>query len=312
MTVTPPRDKPRNRWHTAAWRRTLARVTDIRDDWSPADNSYSIALSQSQWWMRAARLTALRMRDGDDRRENFSSRQIDARLFIITLQQLLVAEKLEQDALSDLGIDAAAGEALSNAREQFEAAVPDVKHMRDGLIHFEDWSRGKGRGPQKERLKTGELERDVARFYWGFSYDPTAGTVALGPYTINVDTAVQAAQQFSHAIYMAAREVDRAKMLALRAEVVRTLADAGVPCEAQTDAVKVSPGNDQKVWVSVLAADLSDSERQQLSGRVLIALATGGFRLVHPTEPENGATIEHLIRYALQVEVDESGAAKAS
>ncbi|XQE77587.1 hypothetical protein ACN24L_00505 [Streptomyces microflavus] len=48
-----------------------------------------------------------------------------------------MAEKLEQIALADLGIDPAAGQALGEARERFEVALPGIKHMRDGLIHFE-------------------------------------------------------------------------------------------------------------------------------------------------------------------------------
>lgn len=38
------------------------------DDWSPADNPYAIAVSQSQLWRDVVRLAVLRMRDEDDRR----------------------------------------------------------------------------------------------------------------------------------------------------------------------------------------------------------------------------------------------------
>ena len=66
-------------------------------DWSPADNPYALAVSEAQWWQRAARLGVLRLRDADDRRISwFSSRQIDARQLVFALRQLLHAERLEQ------------------------------------------------------------------------------------------------------------------------------------------------------------------------------------------------------------------------
>ncbi len=76
------------------------------DDWSPADHPYAIAVSEAQWWQRAAELAVLRLRDDDDPRISwFSSRQIDARQLVFALRQLLNAERLEQVALSTLGMD---------------------------------------------------------------------------------------------------------------------------------------------------------------------------------------------------------------
>ncbi|MDJ0346087.1 hypothetical protein QMK19_31460 [Streptomyces sp. H10-C2] len=57
-----------------------------------------------------------------------------------------MAEKLEQIAV---------GQALAMARKRFEDVLPGIKHMRDGLTRFEDWSRGKGIGPQAGRVKAG-------------------------------------------------------------------------------------------------------------------------------------------------------------
>jgi hypothetical protein len=158
--------------------------------WSPADNPYALAVSEAQWWQRAARLGVLRLRDADDGRISwFSSRQIDARQLVFALRQLLNAERLEQVALEALGIDPAVGDALARARLHFEDALPGIKQVRDALMHFDEWSQGEGRGPQKDRVKAGEALRDVAREYWGFAYDPAAGTICLGPYTIRADTA---------------------------------------------------------------------------------------------------------------------------
>lgn len=194
------------------------------DDWSPADNPYAIAVSEAQWWQRAVQLAVFRIRgDDDDRIAWFSSRQIDARQLVFALRQLLAAEQLEQVALKALGMDPAAGQELAKARKRFEEAIPGVKDMRDALMHFEDWSRGMGRGPQRDRHEAGEALRDVARFFWGFGYDPSAGSVSLGPYVIDVGTADRAAAELCRAIYMAAREVDKKDTAELRTKTIRAL-----------------------------------------------------------------------------------------
>jgi hypothetical protein len=77
-------------------------------------------------------------------------------------------------------------------------------------MHFESWSRGNGLGPQRDRRVAGEALRDIAQAYWCFAFDPVAGTVSLGTYTITLAAADQAAAELRHAIYMAGHEIDRA------------------------------------------------------------------------------------------------------
>jgi hypothetical protein len=268
----------------------LAMSKTAVDDWSPADNPYAIAVSEAQWWQRTAALAVRRIHAGEDEGGGpfFDSRQIDARQLCIALRQLLMAEKLEQIALKDLGIDPAAGQALDEARERFEAALPGIKHMRDGLTHFEDWSRGKGIGPQKERIKAGDAPRDVARDFWGFAYDPQADTVTMGPYRIDVGAVEQAAGELALAIYLAANEVDKRSTAQLRATVVRTLTAALIPC-APEGAVRVSGGGDGRVWLSFAPrVPPGEPERQDLAERVVAALATTSLRLAGsmPLQPE--------------------------
>lgn len=268
------------------------------DDWSPADNPYAIAVSEAQWWQRTVQLAVLRLQDADDRRIFwFSSRQIDARQLVFALRQLLNAERLEQVALSSLGIDPAAGDALTQARERFEQQLPGVKHMRDALMHFDEWSRGEGRGPQKDRVKAGAALRDVAREYWGFGYDPTAGTISLGPYVIEVETASQAARELSQAIYLAAREVDKKNTADLRARTIDALVSAGVPCDEPDAPLKVSPGADLRIWLSLDSRAADEHERRELSTHIVTALTAAGLRLVCPAHPENDNTAaERLVR----------------
>jgi hypothetical protein len=138
-----------------------------------------------------------------------SSRQVDARLLVFALTQLLAAEHLEQHALEQLAIDPAVGQDLAAARERFLHAVPGIQDMRNALTHFEDWSRGEGRGAQRKAIAGGGSQRDVARDYWGFGYDPSTRRVRLGPNHIDVETAERAAGELHWAIYSAAVEVDR-------------------------------------------------------------------------------------------------------
>jgi hypothetical protein len=185
-------------------------MCDVADDWSPADSPYAIAVSEARWWLSAVNLTAGRLNDPDDPRARpMSSRQVDARLLVFGLSQLLAAEHLEQHALEQLAIDPVVGQNLAAARESFLDAVPGIQDMRNALTHFEDWSRGEGRGPQRQAIAAGGSQRDVARDSWGFAYDPSTRSIRLGLDHIEVDTAMRAAGELHWAIYSAAVEVDR-------------------------------------------------------------------------------------------------------
>jgi hypothetical protein len=268
------------------------------DDWSPADNPYAIAVSEAQWWQRAVQLAVHRVRDQDDDSIAWhSSRQIDARQLVFALRQLLTAEQLEQAALKVLGVDPAVRQELTKARKKFEEALPGVKHMRDALMHFDEWSRGTGLGPQKDRREAGDALRDVARFYWGFGYDPIADTISMGPYTIDVNTADRAAKELSWAIFMAAREVDKKNTAELRARTIRALTSNGIPCESPQDALVVSPGTDLRIWLSFRPTALTGGhDLHELSARIVAALAAEDLHLVPPSEPQSQDIAERLAR----------------
>lgn len=268
------------------------------DDWSPADNPYAIAVSEAQWWQRAVQLAVQRVRGEDDRSIAWhSSRQIDARQLVFALRQLLTAEQLEQAALEALGVDPLVGQELAKARRKFEEALPGVKDMRDALMHFDEWARGTGLGLQKERRKAGEALRDVARFFWGFAYDPGDDTISMGPFRIDVGTADQAAKELSRAIYMAAREVDKRDTADLRARTIRALTSNGIACGSADDDLVVSPGTDLRIWVSFRPAALAGGHQlRELSARIVAALAAEGLRLVPPWEPQGQDIVERLAR----------------
>jgi hypothetical protein len=141
----------------------MLRVTGTTPaDWSPADNPHAIAISEAQWWQRTVTLAVLRLRDDDDQRISwFSSRQIDAQQLVFALRQLLNAARLVDVAIEERGVATSARDALAGARQKFEDTLPGIKHMRDALMHFDEWSRGKGHSPQRERRKAGDALRDV-------------------------------------------------------------------------------------------------------------------------------------------------------
>jgi hypothetical protein len=172
--------------------------------------------------------------------------------------------------------------------------------MRDALMHFDEWSRRKGRGPQKDRRNAGEALRDVAREYWGFGYDPDAGTVSLGPYTIQVDTADQAAGDLCRAIHQAAREVDQANAAELLTRTVGVLSNAGVSC-ASTSSEEVSlwvrVKDDSRAWLSLTAVGLNQQEpRRELPEQIVSVLTNAGLRLVSIRQAENLEPAERLLR----------------
>lgn len=294
------RHQTTNRWrHQCSKGHNPGMTRTAADNWSPADHPYAIAVSEAQWWQRTVELTVLRLRDDDDERISwFSSRQIDARQLIFALRQLLTAERLEQVALTAFGMDASVGVTLAQARQRFVDALPGMKHMRDALMHFDEWSRGEGKSsPQKERREAGAALRDVAREYSGFGYDPREGTISLGPYTINVDIADRAAAELSHAIYLAAHEVDIANTAALHARTIGALTDAEVRHNASDIAVRVSSGNDLRIWLALSPPEGNDAiERAVLAQRIVAALAGGGLRLESTILVESMSATDRLVR----------------
>jgi hypothetical protein len=291
------------------WTRMSVVTAAVPPDWSPADNLHAIAISEAQWWQKAARLAVLRLRDSDDQRISwFSSRQIDARQLVFALRQILNAERLVTVAMQARGVDAAALDALADARQRFEDALPGVKDMRDALMHFDEWSQGKGRGPQKDRRDAGEAFRDVAREYWGFGYDPNAGIVSLGPYTIEVDEADQAAIDLSWAIVQAARSVDRANAAELLSRTVEVLNNAGISCASVSSEevfLWVRVKDDSRAWLSLTAIGLNQPQRREVSEQIVSVLSKAGLRLVSVMQAENLQPAERLLRgEALYVESD--------
>jgi hypothetical protein len=271
-------------------------------DWSPADDPHATALSEAQWWQRAARLAILRLRGRDGLVGGFSSHQIDARQLVVALRQILAAEHLEQLALKELGIDPRVGTGLTKARQQFEETLPGIKNMRDALTHFDAWSLGKGHG-QREQVKAGAVPRDVARDFWGFGYDPSAETVSMGPYKIGLTAAATAADQLSWAIYLAAREVDKKRIAEVRTNAVSALTDAGL--FSGGDAIRISPGGDLRISISlkVDAANPDGEGLSDLATRIAAVFTDAGLRLVAASEPQSKDTTERLARGEnLQVE----------
>ncbi|GAB3665544.1 hypothetical protein GCM10027596_31890 [Nocardioides korecus] len=179
------------------------------DDWSPADNPLAIAVSEGLWWLSAVRLAAARMRDlGDARSGPVSSAQLDARALIVALAQLLGAERLTHETLAALDVDPVVGRNLAASRSQYLVALQGVQEMRNALIHFEDWARGQGRGPQRQQVMAGDDPRDVASDYWPFVYDTEAQSIRLGPHEFEIAIAVNAATHLYEAIYEASKAVD--------------------------------------------------------------------------------------------------------
>ncbi|WP_285687904.1 hypothetical protein [Actinoplanes sp. NBRC 103695] len=266
-------------------------------DWSPADNPYAIAVSQAQLWRDVVVLTVHRMRDKDDDRVMWSSRQLDAHVLVVTLQQLLTAEQLEQAALTALATDPAVGATLAAARQRFEDALPGIKYMRNALMHFDAWSQGMGHGPQKQRQQAGDTLREIARDFSHFGYDPTAGTVELGPYTIEIDVAARAAVELARAINLAAHEVDKASVAQLRAKTIEALTDAGIPHNATGQVLRVSPGNDLRVWLSFWPdTGVEEQNLRTLAEQIESALADAGLHLESINLAEHLETTERLVR----------------
>jgi hypothetical protein len=181
--------------------------------------------------------------------------------------------------------------------------------MRDGLMHFEDWSRGMGRyGPQAERRDAGDLPRDIAREFWGFGFNPSTGIVSFGPYAIEIEAALKAAQELALRIYLAAREVDKRNTAELRSKTISALANSGMIVDrAPSLGFKVSPGDDLRVWISLDRKPGTDEGASgDLAVRIVNALASAGLRLVSNIDNDDRNSAARMIGgESLYVEADE-------
>jgi hypothetical protein len=171
-------------------------VTARPDDWSPADNPYAIALSETQWSLWTVQLCALRIHEGGD-----PERQIDARQFVAALRRIERFAMMEQDACRQVAPEAA--HVLGQAIEVFATAVPGARHARDVLEHYDAYAVGKGH-------RQASAASDLARQYSRFGYDPRTDQIQIGPYQINVTDAVTHARQLTAAVHTAVQAYDAA------------------------------------------------------------------------------------------------------
>lgn len=264
----------------------MSTVTNPVVDWSPADHPEAIAVSEIQWWERAAELALFRMHDSDDHRISwFSSRQIDARQLILALRQLLAAASLVDGRLQELGLDQALN-ALRQAKQRYERALPGLTEVRNSLMHFEAWALGAGHGPQKRRIASGASAREVASEFWGFAYDPATETISLGPYTITVTTVASAMARLADAVYAAARSVAHRNAVNLGADAKTALTTEGISTDEASPFPKLTVGSDNRLWLS-MSSDGHDeeTERRALADRVVGALLAANIRLICPELP---------------------------
>jgi hypothetical protein len=261
-------------------------VTNPVVDWSPADHPEAIAVSEVQWWERAAELALLRMHDSDDHRISwFSSRQIDARQLVLALRQLLAAVTLVDGRLQELGLDQAL-HALRQAKDEYEHALPGLTEVRNALMHFDAWALGAGHGPQKRRVAAGAPAREVASEFWGFAYDPAIETISLGPYTISVNDVAGAVAQLADAVYAAARAVDRRNSLDLGADVKDALTADGVSTNKGSSFPRLIVGGDNRLWLSLsVDGHAEEADRRALADRVVRTLRAANIRLICPEMP---------------------------
>ncbi|WP_239069470.1 MULTISPECIES: hypothetical protein [unclassified Streptomyces] len=273
---------------------TVAMSDSLPDDWSPADNPYAIVASEAGWLKATVVLTVQRMHSDDQPTGWFSSRQIDARTLIVALRQLLGVAELEQIALKDLGMSPDVVDALEQAQQRYEAALPDVRHVRDGLTHFEDWAHRKGGKAQAAARKFG-APRDVARDLWSFRYEAATDTVTTGPFTVPVSAAIPAATELCVAIHTAARAVDVKSAAEVLSRTIRAITGAGIPCDGPKGPVVVSPDDDTRTYVFFNLSTIPEIERTELAARVLAALAGAGLQLRPQSFPQARDAQEHLV-----------------
>jgi hypothetical protein len=174
-----------------------------KDEWSPAENPYAIAVSQSWWALQALLLFASEARNAVDHRQQIYARQIFGQLRLLHL-----CARMQADELESLGVGEVARDRLNQAIEDFDTATPDAMAARNMLEHFDEYARGKGVLQKRAIREEGLSVYEAAALFWGGGYDPTTEQITEGPIVIHVPTALAASEALHHAIYAAGKAVD--------------------------------------------------------------------------------------------------------
>lgn len=115
----------------------------------------------------AVELCAKRVRDGRGQQQ-----QMDARLLIISLRQVVYVADLGQRAMSN----PAAKKMIGQARKRFDEALPDLVAARDALVHLDEFALGVGKRQRRSRADPVSIARDD----WSFGYDPVTRKIRVG------------------------------------------------------------------------------------------------------------------------------------
>jgi hypothetical protein len=174
-----------------------------KDEWSPAENPYAIAVSQSWWALQTLLLFAFEARDAFDHRQQIYARQIFGQL-----RRLRLCARMQADELESLGVSEVERDRLNRAIEAFDKATPDATAARNMLEHFDEYARGRGVLQERAIREEGLSVYEAAAVYWGGGYDPTTEQITQGPIVIHVPTAIAASEALHRAIYAAGKAVD--------------------------------------------------------------------------------------------------------
>jgi hypothetical protein len=173
------------------------------NEWSPAENPYAIAVSQSWWALQTLLLFASQARDAVGHRQQIYARQIFGQLRL-----LRICARMQADELERLGVSEVDRDRLNQAIEEFDKATPDATAGRNMLEHFDEYARGKGILQKRAIREEGLSVYEAAAVYWGGGYDPTTEQITEGPIVIHVPTALAASEVLYLAISAAGKAVD--------------------------------------------------------------------------------------------------------
>jgi hypothetical protein len=93
-------------------------------DWSPAENPYAIAVSQSWWVLQALLLFASEASGAVDHRQQIFARQISGQLRLLRL-----CARMQADELESLGVSEVARDHLNQAVEDFDTAAATAQQI---------------------------------------------------------------------------------------------------------------------------------------------------------------------------------------
>lgn len=176
-------------------------MSETDKPWLRTEHGANIGHTEAWGWVRTVQLQLHRILHEDDGQTAI----LDAYQLVMGLRMVLRGAQMTRQ---HLGTEQAL-QILEEGLDAFAAAVPGGKDARDVIEHFDEYTQGRGRLqqpevlPQQRQPDEAQAERFRIDFRWDEDPEQRRPILVVGPYPIDLISAVDAAARLQCDVYEA-------------------------------------------------------------------------------------------------------------